>query len=70
MAKRLTAADLGSDGMMDPNHVSRLMLVEVKISYAGSAVTDVLVGGHKVSVPNQALRRAAIEAEMKEPGHG
>lgn len=67
MPKRLTAADLCEDGRIEPEHNGRRVLVEAAITYPGSAMSDLLIGGHKVQVPNAALRRAAIEAEMKEP---
>jgi hypothetical protein len=67
MPKRLTAAELGDDGPLNPDLESRRVLIEVEIAYPGSGVSDLVVGTEVVKVRNSALRQAAIQAEMKEP---
>lgn len=65
--KRLTAAELGDDGPMNPDFAHRKVLIEVKIGYPGSGMSDLIIGSEIVKVRNNAVRQAAIEAEMKEP---
>lgn len=67
MPKRLTAAELGDTGPLNPDFAKRKLLIEVEIGYPGSKVTDVIVGNVKMPLANDQLRRAALEAEMKEP---
>lgn len=69
MPKRLTAAELGDDGAMPAFTQGRRLLVEAEVivGYPGSKVSDLLIGNHTVQVPNDQLRRAALQAEMKEP---
>jgi hypothetical protein len=67
LPKRLTAAELGDEGPLDPSCSGRRILIEVTIETQFLAVTDLRIGGSWVPVRNDMLRRAAIEAEMKEP---
>jgi hypothetical protein len=67
MAKRLTATELGDEGPINPDFAHRKLLIEVKIGYPGSGMSDLIIGSEIVKVRNDAVRQAAIEAEMKEP---
>jgi hypothetical protein len=31
------------------------------VGYPGSKVTDIIIGGHKVQIPNDCLRRACVD---------
>jgi hypothetical protein len=67
MAKRLTATELGEEGPINPDFAHRKLLIEVKIGYPGSGMSDLIIGSEIVKVRNDAVRQAAIEAEMKKP---
>ncbi len=56
----VTVSELGTEGPMDKTLHGRKVMVEVVVGYPGSAVTDILIGGHKVQIPNAALRAAAV----------
>ena len=56
----VTNADLWVEGRMKREMHGRKVVVEVVVGYPGSAVTDILIGGHKVQIPNAALRTAAV----------
>jgi hypothetical protein len=45
---------------LDADLAGREITIKVKIGYPGSKVTDLLIGGHKVQVPNEALREAVV----------
>jgi hypothetical protein len=70
MPKRLTAAELGDDGRLSSDLAGRRLLIEVEIetiySRDGNDVA-LRIGGVEYEVNTNTLRRAAIEAEMKEP---
>lgn len=67
---RLTAAELGDEGQLDDELSGRRILIEVTIetiySRGGNDVA-LRIGGQEIEVDTDRLRRAAIEAEMKEP---
>ena len=58
--KQITISELGTEGPMDKSHHGRKVTIEVVIGYPGSTVTDILIGDHKVQVPNTDLRAAAV----------
>lgn len=47
---------------LQPEDAGREITIRAKIGYPGSRVTDVVIGGHVVQVPNDALRAATVEA--------
>jgi hypothetical protein len=67
MPKRLTAAELGDLGPLDPECIGRRVLIEIEIVHSGMTKTDIRIGGKSEVIDTHQLRRAAIEAEMKEP---
>lgn len=69
MPKRLTAEQLGEFGPIGFDKLGKSVLIEVRIM--GSAThgnVKLSIGGDVVETTSERLRRAAIEAEMKEPG--
>jgi len=49
--------------MMPQAHLKTITL-EARIGYPGSRVSDLLIGGHKVQIPNEAILKAATEAQQ------
>lgn len=67
MPKRLTATELGDTGPVNPDFAHRKLLIEVQIGYPGSAMTDLIIGSERVTVRNDSVRQAALEAGFEEP---
>lgn len=52
---------IDGEGPMRPESHGQVIHLAVVIGYPGSKISDILIGGHKVQVPNEALRLAAKE---------
>lgn len=50
-----------SGGPANPAHQGARIELSVIVTYPGSRVSDVLIGGQKFQIPNEALRRAMEE---------
>lgn len=64
MAKAVSIIHIDGEGPMPPDTHGAHVTLLAQIGYPGSLYTDILIGGHRVQVPNDALRRASAEHDQ------
>lgn len=55
---------IDGDGPMAPEAEGYYVTLLARITYPGSRTTDILLGGHKVEIPNAALRQASADHDQ------